>query len=60
MYPGYPLFDKPRQLTDVQKIRATCGAFAALRQSGSVVTWGHKTQGQGRDPLHDGAKMKVG
>ena len=28
------------QLKEVQAIQAVCGAFAAIRKNGSVVTWG--------------------
>ena len=30
---------------DVQQIRSTAGAFAALLRSGDVVTWGHPALG---------------
>ena len=35
----------PGQLRQVVRIQATCGAFAAIRSDGSVVTWGLKDSG---------------
>ena len=41
------------QLRNVQQIQASCGAFAAIRGDGSVVTWGNADFGGDSSAVQD-------
>ena len=44
------------QLKGVQQIQATDGAFAAVLEDGSVVTWGHEGSGGDSSAVRDQLK----
>ena len=55
------------QLTDIKELRATRAAFAALKEDGSVIAWGHhwfggdtcKVEEQLRPVAGDGYQKKI-
>ena len=48
------------QLRNVKQIQASAGAFAAILESGSVVTWGHPSAGGDSSQVQDQLSLNLG